>query len=125
MTSFRYKAASFISTYGYSYISDPKFYENMFFVKFQRPAEESHAKMIKDIKHRIRQAPVIADYDDFVFDIPEINIASSYYMERAKYIEEALSTVDGITVSTEFLRNRLLKYNSNISVVPNYIPKFL
>jgi hypothetical protein len=81
--------------------------------------------MIKDIKHRIRQAPVIADYDDLVFDIPEINIAHQYYEERKKYIEEALTLVEGITVSTEFLRNKLLKYNKNISIVPNYLPKFL
>lgn len=125
MTSFRYKAANFLSTYNYSYVSDSHFYDNMFFVKFQRPAEEAHVKMIKDLKFRIRQAPVVIDYDDYVFDIPEINIASSYYTERVKYIEEALSIADGITVSTDFLRNKLLKYNSNISIVPNYLPKFL
>ena len=125
MSSFRYKSAMFISTYGYSYISDKNHYENMFFCKFQRPAESSHVNMIKDIKYRIRQCPVIADYDDLVFDIPEINVAAEYYNERTKYIEEALTLVDGITVSTEYLRNKLLKYNSNISVVPNYIPKFL
>ena len=125
MSSFRYKAATFISTYGYSYIADPKHYENLFFVKFQRPAESSHVQMIKDLKYRVRQSPVIADYDDLVFDIPNINIAANYYHERQNFIEEALELVDGITVSTEFLRNKLLKYNKNISVVPNYIPRFL
>lgn len=114
-----------MATYNYSYVPSVHFYENLYFVKFQRPADEAHVKMMSDLKNRIRQAPVIVDYDDYVFDIPNINIASNYYMEREKNIREALSLADGITVSTEFLRNKLLKYNSNISVVPNYLPKFL
>lgn len=125
MSLFTHKAAKFLSTYNYSYVSDPQFYESLYFVKFQRPAEASHLKMIKDLKFRIKKAPVIVDYDDYVFDIPETNVAASYYKERVKYIEEILSLVDGITVSTEFLRSKLLKYNSNISVVPNLLPKFL
>lgn len=125
LTSYRYKGANFLATYNYSYVADPNFYDTIFFVKFQRPAEESHTKMIYDLKNRIKQAPVIVDYDDYVFDIPETNVASPYYKEREKNIIEALSIADGVTCSTQYLRNKLLAFNPNVSIVPNYLPKFL
>ena len=125
LSTFSYKAASFISTYNYAYVPYSKFYDNLYFIKFQRPAEESHLKMIRDLKYRIRKIPIIVDYDDYVFDIPAINVASTYYKDKENFIKESLEIADGVTVSTEYLKNKLLKFNKNISVVPNYQPKFL
>ncbi len=118
----------FTASYGTQYINDPVFYNNFTFIQFQRATTERHLDLVKHFKTNIRKktkTPVIYEIDDLLFDIPEWNYASSYYSKYRSSIEKILEETDGITVSTEFLKKKYLKYNSKIEVIPNHLPKFV
>lgn len=123
----KYKDMTFNPTWNNQFVRDPSFYKNLNWVKFQRPGTEGHLKMIQYFIQNIGRETgthIFIELDDYLLDIPDTNMASSYYREKRDIIIEMLSIVDGITVSTEFLRNKLLKYNKNISVIKNYLNKF-
>jgi hypothetical protein len=52
-------------------------------------------------------------------------MAHSYYKENIKHIKEMLKIVDGVSVSTLPLKSKISKYNKNIVINPNHLPKFL
>lgn len=124
----RYKKMSFEPNYLLRFITDSNWYKSQSFVKFQRSATKDQLEMFKYFKNNIsRQSntPMIYDIDDLLFNIPEWNFASSYYKEYEPYVKEMLKLVDGITVSTPYLKQVYSEYNKNISVVRNRLAKCL
>ena len=131
LNNYKHNNVSFTTSFNQFFISDPSHYKNTAWVQFQRPATEQHLKIIKFFKKYIQSSvnnkytPVIYEIDDLLTDIPVWNIAHEYYKKNFKYIEEMLSIVDGISVSTEPLKEIYKKYNKNVVVVPNRLPKFI
>ena len=128
LNSFRYNKTTFSSFYGNQFIRDGNFYKDKTFIKFQRSAEPLQLRMLQEVKDKIQPLcsfKMLYDIDDHLFDIPKTNYAYHYYEVNRPYIEEILKTVDGITVSTHFLKKIMEKYNSNVEVVPNYLLKCL
>ena len=68
---------------------------------------------------------MLLELDDMLFDIPSWNYASDYYNQHRKSIEQIMREVDGMTVSTEFLKREYSKFCNKIEVIPNHLPKFL
>lgn len=124
--SWRYKQMTFEPIYMPFFVPEPKLYTNQTFVKFQRSATMEQLRMIQHFRKNIAKQTktgMIYEIDDLLYGIPESNFASKYYQENWPNIERMLATVDGITVSTPYLRNKYLPYNSNISVVRNRLAK--
>jgi hypothetical protein len=67
---------------------------------------------------------LIYEIDDLLIDIPEWNYANDYYKTNRPYIEEMMRMVDGITVSTDKLKEIYSVYNPKIMVIPNHLPRF-
>ncbi len=131
LNNYKHKDISFTTSFNQFFISDPAHYKNTTFVQFQRSATEQHLKIIKFFKKYIQNSvknkytPIIYEIDDLLIDIPKWNIAHDYYKKNLKYIEEMLSIVDGISVSTQPLKEVYSKYNPKVSVIPNRLPKFI
>ena len=128
INSWRYKNLSFNFIHSPIFINDTSFYNNISFVKFQRSATEGHLQIMKHFKKNIQEQTntgLIYESDDNLLDIPKSNFAHDYYIKHKTYIEEMLSLVDGITVSTGYLKGVYKKYNKNISVVKNRLCKYL
>ncbi len=120
-----YQFTGFYSAY---FITLKDYYRNFTFVQFQRAATEVHRNLIYRFLSAIgneTKTPLIYEIDDLLTDIPKWNIAHDYYMSNLKYTEEILRMVNGITVSTEPLKKVYSKYNKNIAVIPNHLPKFM
>lgn len=90
---------------------------------FQRPSQQLELDAIKIFKEF--GVPVIADYDDLLFEVPTDNPAfSGYNSESVKAtIVEIMRTVDVIFTSTKELKRSLQlpkhTLNKNVYVVPN------
>lgn len=125
----RYKGMRFQSTYGYQFILNETFYKPLTFMKMQRPAGENHLKLIQAFQSSIKKktnTPLLIEVDDLLSpDIPETNYARPFYEENWPYIQECFRLCDGITVSTEKLKEVYSPYNDNIVVIPNSLPRFL
>jgi hypothetical protein len=118
----------FVGFYSAYFVDDMRFYKNYTFVQFQRAATETHLKLLKHFKSNIgrySKTPLIYEVDDLLIGIPEWNYACGYYKAYEKYVSEMLTIVDGITVSTDKLKEVLSQYNKNIEVIPNHLPKFM
>ncbi len=66
--------------------------------------------------------PLIFDTDDDYFHLPTTNPGYKSIVENEKILPafaQALSFMDGITVSTEELRQVIYKFNKNVKVLPN------
>jgi glycosyltransferase involved in cell wall biosynthesis len=116
---------SFESIYTNRYNPDPRAYKQCLFVVFQRSSTKEQLEIIKHFKKTNPKKVLVYECDDDLFNIPEWNFASPFYKDNRKYIEEIVSLCSGVTVSTEYLKKLFLPYNSNISVIPNHLPKFL
>ena len=116
---------SFESFYGNQYDPDPRGYANSTFVVFQRSATKEQAGVIQHFRKINPNKPCIYEIDDNLFDIPEWNFASGFYKELKPHIKNIMGMCTGITASTPYLKKRLLKYNKNIQVIPNHLPKFI
>ena len=128
INSWKYKNISFNFITSHMFINSIDFYRKMSFVKFQRAATKGQLEMIKYFKTNIQPqtvTPIIYESDDKLFNIPESNHARPYYIKNKPYIEEMLSLVDGITVSTGYLKKSYSKYNKNISVVKNRLCRYM
>ena len=124
----RAEGYKFGAQYSSYFIDDLNFYKQFTLVQFQRSATKDQLNMIKHFKNQVQKFHKIAivyEIDDLLTEIPEWNFACAYYKENLKHIEEMMQIVDGITVSTEYLKNIYTKYNSKIAVVPNRLCKML
>lgn len=107
---------------------DPEFYRNTTFVQWQRACTPDHLEGVKWFHKNPRAStstPLVYEIDDLLIDIPKWNYASKWYMKHKPTTEKILSLMDGIVVSTKRLKDQLSKYNNNIVVVPNHLPKFV
>jgi len=88
----------------------------------------THYEIYKHFYNNIRsqtKTPLIYEIDDLLIDIPEWNYAHDYYKENFIFISEMMKMSDGLSVSTEKLKEVYSKFNSKIVVIPNHLPKFL
>lgn len=85
----------------------------------QRPWKSQHLEIMK-MAHA-NGVPVWVDYDDDLFNIPSSNPASVYYRDQNVQmgIAQMIADAEVATVSTEYLKERLLKLNGEIQVIPN------
>jgi len=111
-----------------NYIGEVGFYKNFSFLQFQRSATEQHLRIHRDFRMRIQpkcKIPLIYEIDDLLTDIPEWNFAHKYYAENIQHIEAMMRESNAIIVSTEPLKKAYQKYNRNIIVCENHLPKFI
>jgi hypothetical protein len=117
-----------VGFYSAYFIRQTDYYKNFSFVIFQRAATKSHLALISNFINQVTKTyktPIIYEIDDLLINIPDWNYASDYYRDNEKNIEEMMTKVNGITVSTEKLKEVYSKYNTNIEIIPNHLPKFV
>lgn len=74
--------------------------------------------------------PIWIDFDDYLLDVPEWNPAYKFFSSKQDkdYLEETIKMADAITVTTEHLKDKFLKFNPNVFIIPNahndYLFKF-
>jgi hypothetical protein len=110
------------------FIFDVEFYKQFTFCQFQRSATEEHFKLFLWIKTQVQKkykVPIIYEVDDMLIDIPEYNYASSYYKKLEEWVKKCIQLSDGMSVSTDKLKEVYSNYCKNITVVPNHLPKFI
>jgi len=52
-------------------------------------------------------------------------MAADYYNKNRKYSLDMIKRCHGVTASTEHLATKLRKYNKNVKVNLNHLPKFM
>jgi hypothetical protein len=85
----------------------------------QRPYNSDHVKIAKMAKDM--GCPIWVDYDDDLFAVPTDNPAHAIYAgeDIQKNIATLAAMADEVSVSTNFLRERFLGLNKNVTVIPN------
>lgn len=110
------------------FIRDPNFYNSTTVVIFQRPSTEEHLKMMLALREAAfkHQFLLVYEVDDLLFDIPKYNyFANEYYEKQKEFCIKNIQAALHCTTSTNFLKKQLQKYNPNVTVFPNYLPKYL
>jgi glycosyltransferase involved in cell wall biosynthesis len=115
-----------------SMVVDPRFYTGISSVTLQRQATDVQKAFLFFLKQGARELGFKINYeiDDIVFmeDIPDYNRCKFAFedVKIRKTIEEMMQIVDEITVTCDFMKEyyKHKTSNPNVSVVPNYIPKF-
>jgi len=113
-------------------ILDPRFYQTVEAVKFQRQATDFQKKFIGMIKEISKQKKLklIYEVDDVVFaeDIPLYNKNRDAFTsnEIQNSIKEILSMVDEISVTSEYFRDYIISKTGikNVVSLPNYLMKW-
>ena len=111
-----------------SYVAEPNFYKGFTFAIFQRSATEHHFKMMQHFKTQVqtkRKIPFIYEIDDMLIGIPEWNYAHQYYKKNEIHVKNIMEMADGMTVSTPTLKKIYSKFNNNIEVILNHLPKYI
>lgn len=85
----------------------------------QRPYTNNHYHLLEIAKNC--QVPIWVDYDDDLFSVPSDNPTFMTYgnQDTQRTIAKCLAIADVVTVSTNHLKQKLSKANSNIVVIPN------
>jgi hypothetical protein len=110
------------------FVFDPNFYKNFTFASFQRSATQQHYNIYVFFKkevQKIHKIPLIYEIDDLLLGIPEYNYASGYYKNNEEWIKRCMGLADGMTVTTQQLKNIYGEWCKNITVIPNHLPKFI
>jgi O-antigen biosynthesis protein len=118
---------------GTTMILDPSYYKSMKAVKLQRQATPVQLQFVKMIKEKIQPLnglKLIYEIDDVVFrdDIPDYNRCKDGFTDQS--IVDSILTImkqmDEITVTCPYMRDYYIRKtgNQNITVVPNFPPKF-
>lgn len=115
-----------------SMVIDPRFYNGLSSVTFQRQASDVQKAFLKFIKSGARELgfKIIYEIDDIVFkeDIPDFNACKFAFEDDnvRRSIEEMMQIVDEITVTCNFMKQyyQAKTSNMNVTVIPNYLPKF-
>jgi len=116
------------TTYMSTYISELNFYKYLSFVQFQRSATKQHLKIHNHFKTNIQskiKIPMIYEIDDLLTEIPEWNFAHTYYAQNIEYIRVMMQESSAIITSTHRLKKVYQKYNKNVKVIMNHLPKFI
>lgn len=114
--------------YGMHLNFDPNFYKHFMLVQFQRACTSGHYKVFEhfvDVISPTTKTFIVYEIDDLLFDIPEWNFAHDYYKDKKNYIINMMAKSQGMIVSTPKLKQVYGKYNGNIKVIPNHLPKFI
>jgi len=111
---------------------DPNYFRGAQVVRIQRQATEHQLQFVKFLKDLSRQMGfrLIYEIDDLVFseDIPDYNKFKPAFTDpkiRAT-AQEIMEICDEITVTCDFMKEYYMgkTSNKNITVIPNYIPKW-
>ena len=84
---------------------------------FQRPFIAPHLKTINMLK--LMGVRVIIDYDDDVLNLPIHNPYYQNYKANEDNIKAICQAADHVWVSTDALKDTILKYNNSVEVIPN------
>lgn len=113
-------------------VTDEKYYTNVKCVRIQRqatPAQLNFVKYLKQLGDKMGFS-VVYEIDDVVFykDIPEYNkFRGAFVDDKIKAATtEMMSMCDEITVTCDYMRDYYAEEtgNNNITVIPNYPPRF-
>lgn len=119
-------------------VLDPRWYIKTKVVRLQRqatPSQLQFVKFLKDISNQIAAKEgsgfrIIYEIDDLVFheDIPDYNKFKTAFVspEIRNSAQEIMAMCDEITVTNDFMKEYYMNKtgNKNITVIPNYPPKF-
>jgi hypothetical protein len=114
-------------------ILDPRFYNTVETVKFQRQAtvyQKDFIKALKTLSEKEKPLKLMYEVDDVVFaeDIPHYNRNRSAFTssEIQDSIKEILHMMDEITVTTDYFRDYIINKTGikNVTTVPNYLMKW-
>jgi glycosyltransferase involved in cell wall biosynthesis len=113
-------------------ILDQNFYNTIKAIKFQRQATDSQKMFISALMDTRKKTGIrlIYEIDDIVFreDIPDYNRCKEAFLDEKiiNNILEIMKNMDEITVTCPFMKNYYQNKtgNKNVTVIPNYIPKF-
>jgi hypothetical protein len=113
-------------------ILDVRFYQGIKAIRMQRQATPIQRDFIKELKKASGQLGfrMIYEVDDIVFkdDIPDYNRCKEAFVDQniIDSILEIMQTMDEITVTCKYMKEYYQEKtgNKNITVIPNYPPKF-
>jgi len=113
-------------------ILDMRFYGTIKAIRMQRQATDSQVAFVKALKENQKQSDykLIYEIDDIALrdDIPDYNRCKEAFMDEKilKNIMEVMSLMDEVTVTCQYMKEYYMDKtgNKNITVVPNYPPKF-
>ena len=117
----------FVPQFSTFFVDDADYYKPFAFTHFQRLSTKKHLEMIQGYKRTIRKQSktfVFYETDDVLEDIPKWNQAATFYDKHDSALD-IIKECDGMTVSTELLKEKYKDYNNNIIVRPNHLPKTL
>jgi len=111
---------------------DPNYYRGTECVRIQRQATVSQLRFVKFLKELSQKIGfrMVYEIDDLVFseDIPEYNKFKPAFTDPdiRKTAQEIMELCDEITVTCDFMKDYYLgkTANKNVTVIPNYPPKF-
>lgn len=105
-------------------------------VVFFRVKTEEQATMVRHYKRKRNRFgfKIFCDYDDLIFDIGNFkrlpswnpNVESENLAENARVMQDSLTDIDGVTVTTLWLKN-CMEYRfgwKHVIILPNAVPRF-
>jgi|GEM_PF-530162 len=119
-------------------VLEPHFYRNIKSIRVQRQATQTQRDFVNALKQLSDNNPqngfekfqLIYEIDDIVYkdDIPDYNRCKEAFTDSTieQCITEIMQTVDEITVTCPYMKKYYQEKtgNKNITVIPNYPPKF-
>lgn len=100
-----------------------------------RPHTPEHETLLQHYKRKRNRFKfcLFADYDDLMFDlkgkhtIPDYNPIHVDTIEVGKFMERCLGDIDGITVSTEWIRQCMFERFgwTHVQLLPNAVPRYV
>ncbi len=113
-------------------IFDPRFYQSVSTIKFQRQATPHQRDFIKQLFDLRKQTnnKIMYEVDDVVFieDIPLYNRNRDAFQSKEiqDAIKDMLSMMDEITVTCDYFKDLMIEKTGNkkVTVVPNYLMKW-
>ncbi len=111
-------------------IGDRNYYKHIKAMKVQRQASDAQINFLRQVKKDNPNLKLIYDIDDVVFkeDIPDYNASKKAFDDDkiVANIMEAMNMADEISVTCQYMKDYYIAKtgNKNVTIVPNYIPKF-